>query len=137
MPPPNLALDQVLAIVAGLSDAASAAVFVVGDGPEDLELAASYELPEPAATALAPAVRNPQHPIARTASTSVAGYDVRPTAPGGPALRTHLPLVSRRDGSSQVVGVLALSHEEPIPVHVRAVLEGGAQLLAAIIDRRP
>jgi GAF domain-containing protein len=123
-----------LALLVPLADAlgmASAAVFVVRrDG--SLELAAAIGLGDPAA--LATAVRNPQHPVARTATERTMGYDVQPTAPGGPALRSHLPLVVG-DEPGVVLGVLAVAHDRPTDASTRAILEAVADLAAVAIAR--
>jgi GAF domain-containing protein len=128
-------LSVLLDAIAPAVEAGSAAVFVVGAGPEDLTLTASYGLPETAAAPLISAVANPDHPIARRAAGPGQAYDVLPTAQGGPALRSHLTLVTRREGREVVVGVLALAHEQPIARDMRPLLEAAADLLAVAIAR--
>lgn len=132
---PGASVQGVLDAIAGQFGAASAAIFVVTEGAEGLEIVASFGLPEPARAGLVEAVRNPGHPIARTASNSMATFDVLPTAPGGPALRTHLPLTVTRGGADVVVGVLALAHDRPINSDMRPVLQAGADLAAVAIER--
>ena len=55
-------------------------------------------------------VRDPAHPIARTLVDGFATFDVKPMAPGGPALRSHLPLFGqggeRRVATAEVNRVL-------------------------------
>ena len=119
--------------LARAADAASAVIVIVDGGR--LEIATSVELGEAARTALAAAIQNPPHPIARTAATGEAGFDVQPTAPGGPALRSHLPLVVTRGGARTVLGVLALAHERPITPSLRPLLQAGADLAAVLIER--
>jgi hypothetical protein len=80
-------------------------------------------------------MRAPGHPIARTFTSRVATYDVTPMNPGGPALRSHLPLTVRRDGVDAVVGVLALAYDRPIDADMRPVLEAVADLAAVAIER--
>lgn len=113
-------------------DVGSAVVFAVGVAPGPLELVAKAGLPDPASAALAAAVRNAAHPIARTASDGASSFDVLPTAPGGPALRSHVPLIASRDRRPVVVGVLALAHDEPMTPSAR-LLEAVADLAAATI----
>ena len=132
------ALDSVLrlllgSIAAGL-DVESAAILIPGEGHE-LEIAASAGLPEAAVAGLASAVRKPGHPVARTFASPVATFDVLPTAPGGPALRTHVPLVVTRGGEEIVLGVLALAHERTIHAARRPILQAGADLAAVAIER--
>lgn len=81
------------------------------------------------------AIRNPAHAVARTFASGETGFDVLPAAPGGPALRSHLPLVVERDGTAVVVGVLALAHDRPIEPQLRRVLVGVADLAAVAIER--
>ena len=113
----------------------SAAIFVTGERQEGLELAASIGLGDAAAAGLSAAVRSPTHPIARTFAAPRPVFDVRPTAPGGPALRSHLPLVVTRGGTDLVLGVLALAHERPIDAKVHPGLEAVADLAAVAIER--
>jgi hypothetical protein len=125
-------LTDALARVAG---AGSAVIVIAGEHGDGLQFAASFGLEGAARAGLAAAIHDPRHPIARTAATGRAGFDVLPTAPGGPALRSHLPLVVTRGGTDTVLGVLALAHERPIPPSVRPVLQAGADLAAVVIER--
>jgi hypothetical protein len=93
----------------------SAVIMIVTDEPDHLAIVASIGLGDADLTGLAAAARDPGHPIARTVTTPVSSFDVSPTRPGGPALRSHLPLIVTRDGSDIVLGVLALA---VIPGHV-------------------
>jgi hypothetical protein len=113
----------------------SAAILVPIEGQDRLGIAASIGLSDSAAAGLTAAVANPGHPIARTYATPIASFDVLPTAPGGPALRTHVPLVVTRGGSEIVLGVLALAHEQPIDPAMRPNLQAGADLAAVAVDR--
>lgn len=111
---------------------ASAAVFVVtGPGPA-LEIAGAIGLGDPAA--LAAAVRNPAHPVTRTVIERAVAFDVRPTAPGGPALRSHLPLIVG-DGDGEVIGVLAVAHDAPLDADAQLALTAVADLAALAIER--
>jgi hypothetical protein len=111
------------------------AVVVVVDAPDRLRIVASTGLPEEARSGLAEAIRNTEHPIARTIRDPVPAFDVLPTAAGGPALRSHLPLIVVRGGSDSVVGVLALAHHLPLGEEARLLLEATADLAAAAVER--
>ena len=62
-------------------------------------------------------------------------FDVLPTGAGGPALRSHLPLVVTRGGTDSVLGVLALAHDEPIDPEMRPILQAVADLAAVAVER--
>jgi GAF domain-containing protein len=113
---------------------ASAAVFAL-DPDGGLEILAAIGLGDPGA--LAAAVRNPAHPVTRTAADGVAGFDVRPMAAGGPALRSHVPLIvaGEGDATGRIQGVLALAHDQPTDNETRAVLEAVADLVAVAVAR--
>ena len=128
-------LQLVLGVIAEQFGVESAVILVPGEGRDGLEIVASFGLHGAAVEGLAAAVGNPAHPIARTYATSVASFDVPPTAPGGPALRTHIPLVVTRGSSETVLGVLALAHEQPIDPAKRPILQAGADLAAVAIER--
>ncbi len=133
--PATSALGLLLSSIARGLDVESAAIVVAGETREPLEIAASTGLPEGAIAGLTSAMRNPGHPIARTFVTPVATFDVLPTAPGGPALRTHVPLVVTRGGAEIVLGVLALAHAHPIDADRRPLLQASADLAAVAIER--
>jgi hypothetical protein len=111
---------------------ASAAVFVVSSGAE-LELTTSIGVGDPAA--LAGAVRNPEHPVARTAVDRRSGYDVVPIAAGGPALRAHLPLMVGVGDQATLVGVLALAYDEPLDSEKLELVTTLADLAAVAVAR--
>jgi hypothetical protein len=113
----------------------SAVVFALRPGSSALELAAAAGIEGPALEGLAAAVRNPAHPISRTIEDDTATFDVQPTAPGGPALRSHLPLVARDDGRRSVAGVLAVAHQHRLDPDSRRVLERLADTAAALLGR--
>lgn len=94
----------------------SAAIFVDRHGTSDLELAAAAGIEGPALDGLVSAVRNPEHPIARTMTDAGPSFDVRPINPGGPALRSHLPLGGR--------GVLAVAHDTALSPDARTAPRG-------------
>ncbi len=116
-------------------DVGSAAIVVADESVDRLTIVAAFGLGEAALAGLAEAIRDPGHPIARTVSAPVPTFDVRPTRPGGPALRTHVPLIVARDGSETVLGVLALAHDQPIDAALRPLLLAGADLAAVAIER--
>jgi GAF domain-containing protein len=120
--------------ISGPFEVGSAAV-VVPAGGSDPQIVASLGLDDAAADGLTEAMRRPVHPVTRTFSDPVATYDVKPMNPGGPALRSHLPLVVRRDGVDHVVGVLALAYDRPIDPDAKQTLEAVADLAAVAIDR--
>ena len=64
----------------------------------------------------------------------MTSIDVRPMAPGGPALRSHVPLTLTRDGVTTVTGVLALAHEQPLGSEAVELLEAAADLAAVALE---
>lgn len=128
-------LDGLLSGIAGVAEADSGAIFVPAGAAGELAIVASLGFGADTAAGLTAAVRNPVHAVARTFASGETGYDVLPGAPGGPALRTHLPLVVGRDGTEHVVGVLALAHDRPIDPGLRPMLAAAADLAALAIDR--
>jgi hypothetical protein len=129
-------LDVLLGVIAGELDIDSAVIVVAGRS-EGLEIVASVGLGEAAAEGLAAAIRNPGHPIARTALDALSTFDVLPTQPGGPALRSHVPLIVTRNGSTKVLGVFALAHEHPLDEESRSLIAAAADLAAVAIERQP
>ena len=116
-----------------IGDTVSAVIFVVAPGSTDLELAAAAGVEGPPLEGLVAAVRNPAHPVTRALSDDGPSFDVQPMAPGGPALRSHLPL--RRDDATGTAasGVLAIAHESPMSEADRRALEALAGRAAAAI----
>ena len=113
----------------------SAAIFVVTPGSPDLQFAAAAGVEGVALERLIAAVRDPAHPISRAITDDGPTFDVRPMNPGGPALRSHLPLVAMHDGRRAVVGVLAVAHDAPLTIGLRQSLERLAVSAAASIDQ--
>lgn len=128
-------LESILAEVGVATGSASGAVFVKDRNTGELTIAASLDLGEEAAAGLSAAVRNPAHAVARTAATGETAFDVLPGAPGGPALRAHVPLIVARDGSERIVGVLALAYDEPIDSSLHPLVRAVADLAAVAVDR--
>jgi hypothetical protein len=108
-------LDDVAQAAVGIGDIESAAIFVSRAGSAALELAAAAGIDGPPLDGLVAAVENPVHPIARAMHDAGPTFDVRPMNPGGPALRSHLPLGGR--------GVLAVAHDATLSAEDRATLE--------------
>jgi hypothetical protein len=124
-------LDEVVQSAIGIEGIDSAAVFVLLNGASALALAAAAGIEGPPLDRLAEAVKNPDHPISRTIVDEAATFDAIPTAPGGPALRSHLPIFGVRDGRRSAVGVLAVAHNDRLDAEARASLE---QLAASAQD---
>jgi GAF domain-containing protein len=122
-------LDALARQALGVADVGSAALFIVEPGSSTLGLAAAAGITGPALDGLAAAVRDPAHPVARAQADDGPTFDVRPMAPGGPALRSHLPL---RDGG-RTLGVFALAHEAPMATADRAALMAIADRAAAAL----
>jgi GAF domain-containing protein len=130
-------LQTIIGSIADQLGVGSAAIFILSGQLDRLEIVASIGLGDAALAGFADAVGNPGHPIARTIAAPVPSFDVLPTAPGGPALRSHLPLIVRRDGTDIVLGVLALAHDRPFDAETRLLLQAGADLAAVAIERHP
>jgi GAF domain-containing protein len=132
---PDLAstLETLLAVAAEQVGVESAVVVIV-DAPDQLRIVASTGLPDAALSGLSGAIRNPGHPIARTVREPLPTFDVQPTVPGGPALRSHLPLIVARGGTDVALGVLALAHHQPLDAHARLLLEATANLAAVAVQ---
>jgi GAF domain-containing protein len=114
---------------------ASAAIVIADRSGTGLEIVATFGLDDAATAGLDEAIRLPTHPIARTFAEPASTFDVRPVNPGGPALRSHLPLFVTRGGTDNVLGVLALAHDHPIEPDTQPILEAAADLAAATIER--
>jgi hypothetical protein len=133
--PVDAILDGLLARIAAATGAGSGAILIVDGITHELRIVASVGLGADAAAGLTAAIRNPAHAVARTFATGETGFDVLPGAPGGPALRSHLPLTVERHGTERVVGVLALAHDQPIEPDLRPILVGVADLAAVAVER--
>jgi hypothetical protein len=112
----------------------SAVIFVLRPGSPGLELAGVAGIEGPALDGLISAVRNPEHPINRTLADHGPTFNVRPMAPGGPALRSHLPLVGVRDGQRVAVGVLAVAHDRSLTADDQQMLAGLADAATGSVD---
>ncbi|HEY4190585.1 MAG TPA: GAF domain-containing protein [Candidatus Limnocylindrales bacterium] len=127
-------LRAMLDAMSGPFAVGSAAVVVPARDSASLVIVASIGLDDTAAAGLTAAMRRPDHPVARAFSDPMPTYDVRPMNPGGPALRSHLPLVIGRQGVDRVVGVLALAYDRPIEPDTRPTVEAVADLAAVAIE---
>jgi GAF domain-containing protein len=121
--PVNEGLQGIVDMAIRDAGVASAVIFVIEQEHQSLTLAAAAGIAGPPLEALTAAVASPAHPIARTVLDEGPSYDVKPTAPGGPALRSHLPLRPRGAGQTETVGVLAVAHDDPLSEDRRATLE--------------
>jgi hypothetical protein len=119
----------------GLPGIESAVIFATPGASADLALVAAAGVEGPPLERLAEAVRNPAHPIALTAAQGTAEFDVTPIAPGGPALRSHLPLLADGHDGNTVLGVLAVAHQDSLDPETRrrlAELAGAAAQLLTL-----
>jgi hypothetical protein len=120
-------LEEVARAAQAVDGIESAAVFVQRPGSPYLDLAGAAGIAGPPLDGLVEAVRNPAHPIAKAMHDTAPTFDVRPMNPGGPALRSHVPLGAR--------GVLAVAHEGSLSAASRSALEELAASAAAILLR--
>jgi hypothetical protein len=109
----------------------SAAIFLgskaIGSpsGSPALALGGAAGIEGGALAGLIAAVQNPAHPIVQSMTDAAPSFDVPPMNPGGPALRSHIPLGG--------LGVLALAHETSLsPEERQALLAVAASAEAAI-----
>jgi hypothetical protein len=131
------ARDQALARIADAAvgdGVVSAVIFTVPAAGGPLRLAAAAGVDGLPLQRLVEAVRSPEHPIARTLADGFATFDVRPTAPGGPALRSHLPIARAAGSGGRPFGVLAVAHDAPLGETARRRLDDLATSAAASID---
>ena len=112
-------LEEIARRALAVSGVQSAAIFFVPPGTSAPQLATAAGIAGPALDDLVAAVRNPDHPVTRALTDEGPTFDVLPMAPGGPKLRSHLPLVSDR---GEIVGVLAVAHDLPLGDEQRADL---------------
>jgi hypothetical protein len=132
MAPLDDRFDRTVRSAVALDGVESAVVFVRRAEAPGLDLAAAAGVEGPALDGLVAAVANRGHPISRTVLDGFATFDVQPMAPGGPPLRSHLPLVVDRKGQRTVVGVLAIAHQRALDMAARSELEGLADDAATV-----
>lgn len=118
-----------------IADIESAVIFELPPGATELELLTAAGIEGQPLTRLTEAVRNPSHPIAQTAADGTASFDMAPIAPGGPALRSHIPLILENEGSPVVLGVLAVAHQASLDETSRHELDELADHAAVILSR--
>lgn len=85
-------------------------------GSPSLALGGAAGIEGAALNGLIAAVQNPAHPIVQSMTDAAPTFDVPPMNPGGPALRSHIPLGG--------LGVLALAHEASLSPQDRQTLLG-------------
>jgi hypothetical protein len=118
-------VDDVVRAATDEDGVASAAIFRNVPGTNEAELAAAAGIAGPALEGLVAAVADPRHPIRAALTDEGPTWDVRPMNPGGPALRSHLPIRAGgtpRPSGGIAAGVLALAHEEPLSAASRSRL---------------
>jgi diguanylate cyclase (GGDEF)-like protein len=129
-------LERLLRATTDATGAASAAIFVQHPDRTELALAASVGVDGVQLERLASDVaRNDDHPIRRALTERAAAFDVAPVSPGGPALRSHVPLVLTRDDIDTPLGVLALAHAAPLDAQSRRLAAAVADLAAVAVER--
>ena len=131
-----LGLRTLLDAVARPLGIASGAIVVRDRSGTGLEIVASYGLDAAAAAGLAEAMQRPDHPVTMTFEATAPTYDVAPMNPGGPRLRSHLPLIVTRGRTPRVLGVLALAHDDEIAPEAKPIIGAAADLAAARIERQ-
>ena len=127
-------LDELAQRALSIGDIQSAAIFMAAPGSTMLRLVAAAGIQGPPLDALVAAVRNPDHPVARALTDGGPTFDVQPVAPGGPKLRSHLPLVPESDPGHEAVGVLAVAHDAPLDEQERRDLLDLARAAAGAIS---
>jgi diguanylate cyclase (GGDEF)-like protein len=129
-------LEQLLAALTDAVGAQSAVIFGQDPDRPTVEPIASHGLDPASLESLTNAVTSlSEHPIRRSIAEGSVGFDVKPLQAGGPALRSHLPLVVTRDEVDLPLGVLAIAHEKPLTGGQRRTATAVAQLAAVALDR--
>lgn len=120
-------LNAVVEAALAVGDVGSAAIFTQRPGSTALDLAAAAGINGPPLEGLVAAAQSPIHPIAGAMHDAGPTFDVRPMNPGGPALRSHLPLGG--------LGVLAVAHDTSLGAEDRANLEELAATATDLLRR--
>lgn len=128
-------LEDIAARALSVAGVQSAAIFFVAPSSSTLQLAAAAGIQGPALDGLLAAVRDPDHPVARTLTDDGPTFDVVPITPGGPRLRSHLPLVVGAGDARRALGVMAVAHDSPLDEDQRAQLIDLAARAASAIGR--
>jgi GAF domain-containing protein len=119
---PGSTLDTIAEEALGIGGISSAVIFAARPEGAGLELAAAAGVQGAALAGLVAAVQNPDHPVARALTDDEPSFDMRPMAPGGPALRAHLALKPTASPGKAATGVLAVAYESPLGDSERAAL---------------
>ena len=109
-------LDDIARAAQAIPGIESAAIFVKDQAAARLDLGAAAGVDGAALSGLVAAVQQAEHPIAQAMTDAAPTFNVQPMNPGGPALRSHLPLGG--------LGVLALAHETALSAEARQALVG-------------
>ena len=128
-------LQDLAAEAVTIGDVASAAIFVLRGEAATPELEAAAGIQGAALDGLAAAVRGPGHPVHRAFTDPGPTFDVPPVNPGGPALRSHIP-IGLPGATGPAAGVLALAHQRPLDETDRGRLLGIAARVARALARR-
>src|SRR3954465_3570361 len=131
----HVGLDVIADRAASVPGVESVAIFAVEPGTSSLGLAGAAGIEGPALERLTAAVRDPDHPVARALSDQSPTIDVLPTAPGGPRLRSHVPLRVGGAEDRDAVGVLAVAHDLPLAEDQRRQLIDIAAAAEAALGR--
>jgi hypothetical protein len=130
----NADLQSLAADALTIGEIASAVIFVDGDASGALRLVAAAGIAGPPLEGLVAAVQNPAHPVNRAFDDAGATFDVLPMNPGGPALRSHLPVRGRLRAAARALGVLAVAHERQTTDADRRSLQDLADRAAAALE---
>ena len=118
-------LDDLVHQAMAIPAISSAAIFTGKPGVPGLDLGAAAGVEGAALNGLIAAVQNPLHPVAQAMTDAAPSFDVAPMNPGGPALRSHLPLGG--------LGVVALAHDASLSPEARQALQAIAKSAEAAI----
>ena len=132
----DVGLERLLRAAIEATGAERAVIFVQHPDRTELGVAASIGVDGADLERLASDVtKNEDHPIRRALAERAAAFDVEPIRPGGPALRSHVPLVVTRDDIDAPLGVLALAHAAPLDAPSRRLAVAVADLAAVAVER--
>ena len=133
--PAERTLEDVVRAALRVGDIRSAAIFVPASGSARLALAAAAGIEGPALDGLTAAVQDPAHPVARALAEAGPTFDALPVAPGGPRLRSHVPIPATSDDDRPRAGVLAVAHDLPLDdVQRQGLLDLATDATAALAD---
>jgi cation transport ATPase len=118
-------LDDIARAAQAIPGIESAAIFVKNQAAARLDLGAAAGVEGAALNGLVAAAQQAEHPIAQALTDAAPTFNVQPMNPGGPALRSHLPLGG--------LGVLALAHDASLSPDAREALQGIATSAEAAI----